>query len=85
MEHRTKVFALKLYAKTKSYRKGYIDIPAISFEELGVVFQDKNILDLRNLGICALSNDKQGKPGVMMRKEYADLNITEFQNTLKGF
>lgn len=85
MEHRTKVFALKLYAKTKAGRKGYIDIPTISFAELGVVFQDKNIMDLRNIGICVLSSDKQGNPGVMMCENYADMNVAEFQNTLKRY
>lgn len=84
IDHRTKVLALKLYAKTRHYRDRRIDIPTISFEDLKVPFQDKNIMDMRNLGICVLSTDNEGKPGAMLHKEYADLNITEFQSSLKN-
>ena len=82
MEQRTKVLALRLWSKTISERRGYVDIPSISFNSMGVAFHDKNIMDLRNMGICVLSSDKQGLPGIMMCSNYADMSISDFQKII---
>lgn len=76
MENKTKQKALKLFTLTNKRRNG--DVPVISFFDLEVEFQDPNILDLRDMGICTLGIDKCGHCGVSMRPEYASMSFHDF-------
>ena len=68
--------ALRLFLLTKKRRKG--DIPVISFDDLGVPFQDSDILDLRNKGLCSLGTDQYGRCGVSISPECDRMDTNEF-------
>lgn len=81
--HRRKILAFTLHSRTRRYYVSQCDIPVISFDELGVPFQAPIAMDLRNAGICTLSNDNKGRPGLWMREIYVAMTHMEFYETIK--
>lgn len=82
--HKRKMAAFELLAKTRRQRLyPACDPPAISFEELGVPFQWCGLLDLREAGILTMGTTGDGKAGVVLKRPYADMTISEFQDTYK--
>lgn len=54
----------------------------VSFDDLGVPFQDFHIMDLRERHLVTLSVDNNGKPGVLLRTEYRSITAGEFNDVL---
>lgn len=54
----------------------------VSFEDLGVPFQDYHVMDLREKRLVALSLDNSGKPGALLRSEYSGMTLSEFNDVL---
>lgn len=81
--HNRKLLAISLHSKTRSRHIPCCDIPTIPFNELGVPFQAPIAMDLRNAGICALSQDNTGRPGLLMREIYVEMTHMEFCEALR--
>ena len=54
----------------------------VSFEDLGVPFQDYHVMDLREKSLITLSLDNNGKPGALLRSEYSGMTLNEFNDVL---
>ena len=54
----------------------------VSFEDLGVPFQDYHVMDLREKRLVTLSLDNSGKPGALLRSEYSGMTLSEFNDVL---
>ncbi len=82
--HRRKLLALRLLSLTKHKHIPECDIPTISFEDLEVLFQAPIAMDLRNVGLCSLSCDYNGKCGLRLKREYVGLTMKQYIEILKG-
>lgn len=74
-ERRTAV-ALKLWGFTQRNHKN------VTWEELGVPFQWCGVLDLRDRGVVAGTNDG-GKSCVYLKEPYASMTMLEFSREIK--
>lgn len=77
--------SLQLWSKTRrKWHSTMCAVPAVSFEELGVPFQHPLIMDLRNQGILFLTSTNYGIPGVVLKRMFAELTMSEFHSLIKS-
>lgn len=88
MSRKTLMVAVKVFAETKKRMRHcnlqYAIIPCISFEDLGVSFQNYTCLDLRDKGFVVLNSTCSGKCGVSIKRRYLLLNFQEFYQEVKN-
>lgn len=78
------MLAIQIWSATRRKWDNLLsDVPAISFNELGVPFQYPLIMDLRNQGILFLTSTSDGSCGVRLKRLYAELTMTEFHAEIK--
>ena len=73
----------KIWYETQSRKGPSGSYTVISFEALGVSFQDARCLDLRDKGVLALSSDPHGKPGVLLKPFVANMTLTELHHYVR--
>lgn len=54
----------------------------VSFDDLGLPFQDYHVMDLREKKLVTLGVDNTGKPGAMLHREYRDMAMSDFNEML---
>lgn len=75
---RSIAFRLKVLSdKKEGYNK------CISFESLGVKFQDSDVMSLRARGICVLSVDASGQPGVGLALQYRCMDKNDYCEAIR--
>lgn len=81
-----KTLALRLYVATKIKQKHYAscDVPVISLEELFLPSQSLVPMSLQKAGVCMFDHADDGKCGLRLRHEYADMTYSQFVNILKN-
>lgn len=78
------MLAIQIWSATRRKWDNLLsDVPAISFNELGVPFQYPLIMDLRDQGILSLTSTSDGSCGVRLKRLYAELTMTEFHTEIK--
>lgn len=73
----------KIWQETQARKGPSGSYTAISFDKLGVRFQDARCLDLRDKGVLALSSDPDGKPGVLLKPFVANMTLTELHHYVR--
>lgn len=78
------MLALQIWSITnRKWRSPTSNVPAVSFNELGVPFQYPLIMDLREQGILHLTSTRDGSCGVVLKRMYAELTMPEFHAEIK--
>lgn len=87
MSRKTLIIVGKVFAETQKRMRGldlqYATIPCISFDELGVSFQNYTCLDLRDRGFLVLNTTDKGKCGVSLKRRYMFMTFQEFYQEVK--
>lgn len=54
----------------------------VSFSDLKIPFQDYRVMDMREKRLVTLGVDDNGRPGAILRREYRDMTMKDFNEML---